>query len=965
MISLTLTAKMDTSYYKINKYLYCTIGQWPTQTILKKIFFTFTIALNLLSLLLGVVLGLVKVWGNIDDIIKGLPSFLVIVASIIYLIASCFNKKKMSLILLKIKNDWSTWTTGTELKILKEYANQGRKYVHVYSILMLLNMIDFLGSPLIQPFMDFILPLNESRPRRLIIETDYLIIDQDANYYWIALHTCLSTTAVTIVVVGIDSMFIAVIYHACGELAILRFKLKNLTNMEKNLPKRNIYEEIKFCARKHNSVIIFVKDITDYFSIPSFIVLGINILMISVTGVQTVVNLNNPKDALTSAMFTLGQIFHLFYLTVPCQYLTDHSIKLSESIYDGYWYEMPIGSQKLLLMIMLRSTKPCSFIAGSLYTFSMENFSSVVQKSMSYFTVLLSTVVNLNNPNDALTSAMFTLGQIFHLFYLTVPCQYLTDNSIKLSESIYDGYWYEMPIGSQKLLLMIMLRSTRPCSFIAGNLYTFSMENFSSTVVNLNNPKDAFTSAVFTLGQIFHIFYITVPCQHLTDHSIKLSESIYDGFWYEMPVGSRKLLLMIMLRSTRPCSFIAGNLYTFSMENFSSQSDQSNIDYTKMDRSYYKINKYLFCSIGQWPYQTKFKQILITLTVSFYVITLLIGEILGLLKAWGNLDDVINCMPPIFFIIGSIIYFITSCFNKKKLALILSTINNDWSIWTTGTELKILRQYANQGRKYVYVYSFLMLLNMIDFLGHPLIPPLMDLILPLNESRIKRLIIETDYLIIDQNDNYYWISLHTSVSVTLLLLVVLSMDSMFIVVFYHACGELAILGFKLKNLTKLDVNMSKINIYQEIKFCAKKHKSVIKFINDITGYFSISTFIILGINMIMISVTGVQTVVNLNKLNDAYTYAFFTMGQIIHIFCLTLPCQYLIDHSVKLSDSIYDGYWYEMPLGSQKLLLMIMMRSTKPCSFIAGRVYKFSMENFTAVVKTSMSYFTVFLSARK
>lgn len=87
-----------------------------------------------------------------------------------------------------------------------------------------------------------------------------------------------------------------------------------------------------------------------------------------------------------------------------------------------------------------------------------------------------------------------------------------------------------------------------------------------------------------------------------------------------------------------------------------------------------------------------------------------------------------------------------------------------------------------------------MLLNMIDFLGHPLIPPLMDLILPLNESRIKRLIIETDYLIIDQNDNYYWISLHTSVSVTLLLLVILSMDSMFIVVFYHACGELAILG---------------------------------------------------------------------------------------------------------------------------------------------------------------------------
>ena len=43
----------------------------------------------------------------------------------------------------------------------------------------------------------------------------------------------------------------------------------------------------------------------------------------------------------------------------------------------------------------------------------------------------------------------------------------------------YCGNWYELPLKSQKILLMTMKRSSRANAIIAGKMYTYSMENFA------------------------------------------------------------------------------------------------------------------------------------------------------------------------------------------------------------------------------------------------------------------------------------------------------------------------------------------------------------------------------------------------------------------------------------------------------------------------------------------------------
>ncbi|KAL6425647.1 hypothetical protein ACFW04_009635 [Cataglyphis niger] len=92
---------------------------------------------------------------------------------------------------------------------------------------------------------------------------------------------------------------------------------------------------------------------------------------------------------------------------------------------------------------------------------------------------------------------------------------------------------------------------------------------------------------------------------------------------------------------------------------------------------------------------------------------------------------------------------------------------------------------------------------------------------------------------------------------------------------------------------------------------------------------------------------------------ETIKYIFYVFGQLVHLFCLSFEGQKLIDHSLQMHDKIYNSSWYKTSVKLQKLIILVMMKSLQPCFLTAGKIYIFSLENFTMVLQTSMSYFTV------
>ncbi|XP_043461008.1 putative odorant receptor 85d [Leptopilina heterotoma] len=147
-----------------------------------------------------------------------------------------------------------------------------------------------------------------------------------------------------------------------------------------------------------------------------------------------------------------------------------------------------------------------------------------------------------------------------------------------------------------------------------------------------------------------------------------------------------------------------------------------------------------------------------------------------------------------------------------------------------------------------------------------------------------------------------------------------------------------------------------------IIFCAKQHNEILRFLRDVHKCFSTVYLIVVAINMIIISMSGFATVLNLKHPSVAFRFMAANSGQMVHILCLTAPCEQMRDQSSLITHSVYKSNWYRFPVSSQRLLLMIMKRSSEPSEFVCGKLYSFTMRNFAMVMKTSVSYLTVLCS---
>lgn len=91
----------------------------------------------------------------------------------------------------------------------------------------------------------------------------------------------------------------------------------------------------------------------------------------------------------------------------------------------------------------------------------------------------------------------------------------------------------------------------------------------------------------------------------------------------------------------------------------------------------------------------------------------------------------------------------------------------------------------------VLFYSFVTVYTSVTF-----IPCLLDIVIPLNESRPRSFILITEYYVDSNNyNNYLAIMIHHIHSTMILSTFVLTIDGIFIVFMYHACGQFEILGY--------------------------------------------------------------------------------------------------------------------------------------------------------------------------
>ncbi|XP_024221443.1 putative odorant receptor 69a [Bombus impatiens] len=80
------------------------------------------------------------------------------------------------------------------------------------------------------------------------------------------------------------------------------------------------------------------------------------------------------------------------------------------------------------------------------------------------------------------------------------------------------------------------------------------------------------------------------------------------------------------------------------------------------------------------------------------------------------------------------------------------------------------------------------------------------------------------------------------------------------------------------------------------------------------------------------------------------------------MFHISNMCQQLLDYSNNLHTAIFHTNWYETSLTTQKLILNIMLRSSKPFLFSISGFYDGTLNSFLLFLKASISYFMMISS---
>ncbi|KYN33058.1 hypothetical protein ALC56_12692, partial [Trachymyrmex septentrionalis] len=265
----------------------------------------------------------------------------------------------------------------------------------------------------------------------------------------------------------------------------------------------------------------------------------------------------------------------------------------------------------------------------------------------------------------------------------------------------------------------------------------------------------------------------------------------------------------------------------------------------------------------------------------------------------------------------SVISLSCSLFRLKQL---LEQIQDDWNSLKDKLEINIIEKYACSARLFtiiliVYCYFGLIFCGIIQYL-----PIILDVILPLNDSRPCQLFVVTEYFI-NQEKYFYVMLLHETLAYIVGTATLCSTSATIMTCILHTCAL-----FKITRFAEL-----------------------------LTSSFAVLFFILIVIGISSLSF-------NLFQVSNTYIISYFAFIVAIlifvhfnYMFIANYGGQELLNHGLKLFKATYNGIWYAAPLRTQKLLLFIMQKGTINVSLTCGGVFVASLEGF-ATVKLRLLY---------
>ncbi|XP_014234225.1 odorant receptor Or2-like [Trichogramma pretiosum] len=381
--------------------------------------------------------------------------------------------------------------------------------------------------------------------------------------------------------------------------------------------------------------------------------------------------------------------------------------------------------------------------------------------------------------------------------------------------------------------------------------------------------------------------------------------------------------------------------------------------------SYYIFNRFFLTGCGIWPYGST---CLLKFFRYFWItqqIFLMSAKIIKIFEIRYDIDTVIEAVATLFYNIAATVKYCNGVINEKKMKFLVDKIHTDWKNVSDPMEIDILSRHSSRGKLLNILYIASVYNALLSYLLLPLSPIIMDIFMPLNESRPRQPLLIAEFFI-DENKYFYSMTTYAYMTCLYGIIPLLGTDTFYMNCVHHICGMTVILSRRIKN----NINGSKKELlrtkYQRTVDCIINHQSIIEFGDGINAMYNTSFFIIIFLNTTLLTFTGVAALIKFNegnKYEDVVRFGMFGVAEVFHLFCNNYMGQLVVNSGDEFRKNIFNSEWYQAPIKVRELVHFIQLRNSRPILMKAG-IFPLCLPNFTVVLKSSMSYFAFLQSTR-
>ncbi|CAK9824228.1 Odorant receptor 10a [Anthophora retusa] len=358
-----------------------------------------------------------------------------------------------------------------------------------------------------------------------------------------------------------------------------------------------------------------------------------------------------------------------------------------------------------------------------------------------------------------------------------------------------------------------------------------------------------------------------------------------------------------------------------------------------------------------------------TIVMIFFVMWL---QLRGLYFSWGDFEVCIfMACNSLALVVDIIKIFVLFVHKKKFLSLIFDMQKNFLHFNYDRYENFIFENVKRVCIYFICIFCFFSHCTVYSYIVKPLVANI-------GKNKSNREFIYNMWLDLPLTVTPYYEITYTiqALSVYQVGVCYFCFDNIFYIMCLHLAGQFRILQYRFANissLTKIEKNNKNASIdelyisekfYMKFKSCVQQHQALIQYYTTFEEVFTIITLGQVVMFSILICFLGYQVL--LMKLTFASRVAFvsFLMTNMCQLWLFTYTCDRVTTESVSVAEAAYAGLCNDLPMDKfgkmiRNDLQIVIFRARRACSLTACGFFPISLETYTKVMSTSMSYFTI------